>query len=84
MSRTVSPSVGLVVEMCAESADSSVETRPPRIDYNGEELAAVLYYLAEIDSPLLDEIVKRLHCAATTRFGPRWRELMPRSRHHVS
>jgi predicted ATPase len=42
------------------TVDSALEARPPRIDYNGEELAAVLYYLAEIDSPLLAEIVKRL------------------------
>jgi hypothetical protein len=34
--------------------------RTPRLDHDGDGLAGVLYYLAEIDSPILDEIVDRL------------------------
>jgi predicted ATPase len=44
--------------------DTSVETpdesKAPRIDYRGEGLAGVLYYLAEIDSQVLRELIERL------------------------
>lgn len=43
--------------------DSPEESRAPRLDYAGEELAGVLYYLDSIDSPVLNEIVKRLEDA---------------------
>jgi predicted ATPase len=47
------------------STDEPEPTRAPRLDYNGDELAGVLYYLAEIASPVLDEIVERLHPVLT-------------------
>jgi predicted ATPase len=40
--------------------EEAEEARAPRLDYNGEDLAAVLYYLAEIGSPVLSEIVDRI------------------------
>ena len=40
--------------------EDAEELRAPRLDYNGEELAGVLYYLAEIGSPVLPEIVSRI------------------------
>ena len=39
--------------------DPGAAGRAPRISYSGRDLAAVLYYLAEVGSPVLDEIVAR-------------------------
>lgn len=40
--------------------DDPKETRPPRLDYRGENLAQVLYFLAETADPMLDVIAKRV------------------------
>lgn len=40
--------------------EDPLASRAPRVSYNGEELAGVLYYLAEISSPILDEIGDRV------------------------
>jgi predicted ATPase len=40
--------------------DQPDESRAPRLDYEGDGLASVLYYLAEIDSPALGEVVAKL------------------------
>lgn len=39
-----------------ETIDEKTTTRPPRLGYNGEELAATLYHLAETRSPSLENI----------------------------
>lgn len=41
--------------------DNSLTTaRVPRLGYHGEDLAATLYYLAEVKSPILEEIRRRI------------------------
>ncbi len=40
------------------SIDELNDPRIPRLDHHGEDLAAVLYYLSETDSPMIREILK--------------------------
>ncbi len=36
------------------------ETRPPRLDYSGEGLASILYFLAETADPMLDAVAAKV------------------------
>lgn len=42
------------------STEDSGSVRIPRVDHHGEDLAGVLYYLSETDSPVLQVIIERL------------------------
>jgi predicted ATPase len=49
---------GRVVDVKPGESESAAQT--PWLSYRGEDLASVLYFLSEIESPILGEIVKRV------------------------
>lgn len=47
------------------TVEEVTKSRSPRLNYRGELLPSVLYYLSETDSPALDEIVERIRSVLT-------------------
>ncbi len=55
------PDVGVARPMSDDSDDSTpIAAQTPSLDYRGEGLATVLYFLAETGSPALDDVVDSL------------------------